>query len=219
MNPTRKSWLSGTGEDGQPARWLIEKSPFTLGRKPPADLQLPHARVSRLHARIEYRDWGYHLTDLDSRNGTFINGEPVNGTMRLVGGDEIVLGGVVVLAFIDPDETEVGPKIGRIQGVWIDPTSQHVYVDSAQLDPPLSIPQLRLLALLYNNEDKPMSREQIIRAVWPDENPDGISKQALDGLIKRVRQRLRQASANGIDHDYVQVVRGFGLRFVQRSEE
>ena len=67
------------------------------------------------------------INDLGSRNGTFVNGAAV-GTepVRLNGGDEVVLGGVVSLRFNDPDGTMAGPRLGRLNGVWIDPDTHLV---------------------------------------------------------------------------------------------
>ncbi len=45
---------------------------FTLGRVSDCDLRIRRDRVSRFHARIEYREGEYHLTD-DSTNGTFVH--------------------------------------------------------------------------------------------------------------------------------------------------
>jgi len=50
-----------------------------VGRAPSADLRLADPRISRLHARIEMRDDGVYVEDLDSRNGTMVDGEAVTG--------------------------------------------------------------------------------------------------------------------------------------------
>lgn len=45
--------------------------PFTLGRVSDCDLRMRRERVSRFHARIEFKDGEYHLVD-DSTNGTYV---------------------------------------------------------------------------------------------------------------------------------------------------
>lgn len=63
-----------------------------VGRAASADVRIDDPRVSRLHARIEMRDDGVYVEDLGSRNGTFVDGEPVVTSRQLATGDEITLG-------------------------------------------------------------------------------------------------------------------------------
>ncbi len=64
----------------------------SLGRHPSNSIQLLDKIVSKEHCTIEQRDDGYHLRDLGSLNGTYINGERVVGEQRLRHGDDIALG-------------------------------------------------------------------------------------------------------------------------------
>lgn len=206
-------WLMGQQSDratGEAGRWLLDKEEFIIGRRPPADLILSHSLISRRHARIVQRDWASWIEDLGSRNGTFVNGRPLGATpVRLEDGDLIVIAGAVSLTYHDPSATRAGPRLGKLTGVWIDEEYDVVWVDAVQVKPPLSPAQLALLRLLYARIGQPVSNAEIIAAVWPDVDPAGVSKQALDGLIKRLRKRLRDASP---EHDYIQVVRGYGLK-------
>src|SRR5262245_53150828 len=52
--------------------------PLVIGRSVPSPgLSVPHASVSRVHARIAQRGDRWFIADLDSRNGTFVNGRRV----------------------------------------------------------------------------------------------------------------------------------------------
>lgn len=51
------------------------------------------SNVSRYHAEIEWRDGEFWLIDLNSSNGTTLNGERVRSDKKLKDGDEILLGG------------------------------------------------------------------------------------------------------------------------------
>lgn len=213
----RVAWLSGTGADGKAARWKLEGEVFTIGRKAPADLVVPLLQISRQHARITREPEGYFLCDLDSRNGTFVNGQPVARTpQRLYGGDEIVLGGVAIFRFEDPDETVQGPRLGRFRGVWIDRETLTVWVDAQPIEPPISPAQYTLLELLYREAGKIVSRDEIIATVWPEADPAGVSMSAINGLIKRLRERLRETQLRALGHppeeEYLEVLRGHGLR-------
>ncbi len=193
--------------------WALKGESFIIGRHPTADAALPFLSVSRHHAQITISLQGYFLEDLNSHNGTFVNGERLRQGARLLRtGDEIVLGGQVALIFQDPYETIDGKMIGRVTGIWIDPQTGAVWVDSQLLVPPLSPPQQALLALLYQQAGQVLSQAQIITQVWPDEDPQGISKDAVNGLIKRLRARLREIQP---EKDFIEVVRGHGLRLNQ----
>ena len=53
---------------------MIAHSPFTVGRLPDRDLILEDVHVSRRHAEIVYENAAFHVVDLESRHGTFVNG-------------------------------------------------------------------------------------------------------------------------------------------------
>jgi pSer/pThr/pTyr-binding forkhead associated (FHA) protein len=68
----------------------------TIGRDPVNDLVLPDdSKVSRSHAELSRRDGQWILVDLESRNGTFVNGRRV-GRHPLRDGDRIEFGGTVL---------------------------------------------------------------------------------------------------------------------------
>lgn len=70
-----------------------------IGRDPHADLQINSPIVSRRHARLIQSGDGYFLEDLDSSNGTFLNGKRINERVVLNPGDRIKLGQVIILIF------------------------------------------------------------------------------------------------------------------------
>ncbi len=64
-------------------RWTLDNDEMLIGRGSDADIVLPERQVSRYHSKILYRDGRYFLEDLDSKNGTFLNGQQVKGTAPL----------------------------------------------------------------------------------------------------------------------------------------
>ena len=182
---------------------------WILGRKAPADLVFAYPQISRQHARIEFRDGGYYLSDLESRFGTYCRGRPVETEpVRLGDGDEVVLGGVLALRFQDPAETRDGRRLGRLQGVWLDEESRTVWVDGQPIDPGLSSAQYLLVRLLSSAEGQFFSRLDVAQAAFPDEDASAVSEDAIDGLIKRIRARFRDVTTN----EYLEVRRGRGFR-------
>ncbi|VTR96884.1 FHA domain-containing protein [Tuwongella immobilis] len=65
--------------------------PVTIGREEGNLLRLNDERVSRYHAKVQLEDGDVILTDLDSTNGTRVNGQPVQ-IRRLRPGDQIIIG-------------------------------------------------------------------------------------------------------------------------------
>jgi DNA-binding CsgD family transcriptional regulator len=71
----------------------LEAGRLTLGADPANDLALPgDPTLSRLHAVLERYDAGWSVRDLDSRNGTFVNGQRIWSERPLRPGDELRVG-------------------------------------------------------------------------------------------------------------------------------
>ena len=77
---------------GTKERFPISRSRVSIGRSRESDIFLPDQWLSRNHAEIEERKDGFYVTDLRSKNGTLLNGEPLNEWRRLRPGDVITLG-------------------------------------------------------------------------------------------------------------------------------
>lgn len=68
------AWLEGLKGEFAGVRFPIEKSmPLVIGRGSDCAIRLGDARVSRKHTQVELTDGTYHLQDLESTNGTFVN--------------------------------------------------------------------------------------------------------------------------------------------------
>src|ERR1700693_3456135 len=70
----------------------ILKEGFLIGRGPDCDLRVNDEDVSRHHCEIVVRGQEATLSDLGSRNGTFVNGKRVLSQVALVSSDVIGLG-------------------------------------------------------------------------------------------------------------------------------
>jgi DNA-binding response OmpR family regulator len=132
--------------------------------------------------------------------------------MLLKDKDQIVLGGAIAFRFHDPSMTSSGVNIGKLFGVWIDENNRAVWVDAIMIDPPLTAAQYHLLFLLYQHVNQIVTRNQIIHEVWPGIDASGVSEDAVRSLVKRVRERLLEASPK----EYLEVIRGQGLRLREK---
>jgi Protein of unknown function (DUF3662)/FHA domain len=79
-----------TAEDGQELR--VGQQPVRIGRGADNDLVLRDVRVSRQHAAIEPSGQGWIVRDLNSTNGTYLDGRRLN-EMQVTGPVELSLGG------------------------------------------------------------------------------------------------------------------------------
>ena len=70
-----------------------------LGRAPNADLRLVDDGVSRHHARLRFEGNQVWVDDLESRNGTFVNGHKIDKPVALTDGDKLQVGRTTVLRF------------------------------------------------------------------------------------------------------------------------
>jgi hypothetical protein len=84
---------------------VLTASTVNLGRNLDNDLVVDHPRVSRHHAQLRRRGGHWWLTDLDSANGTTVNGQPV-GEAILHPGDRISLAGTEILFVSGAPPTE-----------------------------------------------------------------------------------------------------------------
>ena len=90
----------------------------------------------------------------------------------------------------------------------IDEAERSVTIKGQRLDPPLSLAQFRLLQLLYDADGAVSSRDDIVDVVWPGTEGLGVSEQAIDALVRRLRDRLVEID----DFNFVVTVRGHGFR-------
>lgn len=84
-------WVTGKG--GEPHAFPLNPGRTTIGRDPEADIHLDDEAVSWHHLEIESRGGVLLATDLDSRNGTTLNGDPLDRARRLRDGDTLIVGG------------------------------------------------------------------------------------------------------------------------------
>jgi len=190
-------------------RWQLSK-PLVLGREPSCDVVITDRQISRYHARLTPTSEGVILEDLGSKNGTHHNGTPLIAPVVLQDGDSLSVATSQQFVFLISDATmplaEGKPPSGRLM---VDLKSRRVWVNHQQLVPSLSAQQFKLLWKLYENKGEVVSRPELVAEVWGDSQSAGVSDQALDALIRRLRDRI---AALDPDHQYINTIRGHGIR-------
>jgi len=190
-------------------RWPVSQT-IVLGRESSCDVVVADRQISRYHARLTPTPEGVILEDLGSKNGTHHNGVPLTSPVVLQDGDLVSVALAQQFLFLTSDATmpllEGTAHVGRLM---MDQKSRRVWVNQQQLVPPLSAQQFKMLLLLYESQGQVVTRPDLVAAVWGDEQSAGVSDQALDALIRRLRDRL---SALDPTHQYISTVRGHGVR-------
>lgn len=192
--------------------WSINDE-LILGRDQECDVIINDRQVSRFHAKLRCHSKDeVILTDLNSKNGTFINGEKITQPMIVNDGDEIKIALAQSFTFLNSDSTiplnRESTEISQSKRLLIDQKARFVWIGDVEISPPLSVSQFDLLNLLYSNENEVVPRQKIVESVWGVTEAVGVSEQALDALVRRLRDRLKEIDP---DHEYIHTVRGVGF--------
>jgi hypothetical protein len=215
-------------------RWELREN-LILGRENSCDIVIHDRQISRHHARLTVTPRGVLLEDLGSKNGTHHNGQNVNEPIVLQDGDIIQVALAQKFIFLssdstvplEPQETDMiafYPSPGerktdinierlklekRSRRVWLRIRGDDNSIREVEIIPPLSVSQFCLLEQLYENQERVVTRFELVDAVWGEIQAFDVSEQALDALVRRLRERIANIDP---DHTYIVTVRGHGLR-------
>lgn len=195
-------------------RWII-KQPLLIGREPECGISIEDRQVSRHHARLTCRNGICDLEDLGSKNGTYFSGKQIVEIAQLRDGDTFQVALIQKFVFYSSDATmpmeDLDLSTLKTRGkLVLDLKSRRVWVGSQELTPAISAAQFRLLACLYGQAGKVVARDELVQEIWQGEESAGVSDQALDALIRRLRERIAEIDKK---NQYVITVRGHGIRF------
>jgi len=191
------------------SRWSLS-NPTVIGRDAHCDIVIDDRQVSRFHVRLTPTSDGIELEDLGSKNGTHCNGNLVIDSIVLQDGDTIQVSLIQQFIFFTSDAT-VPLSGGQEQelSLKLDVRSRRVWVLNQQIVPSLSALQFHLLQILFERSGQVVSRQELVSWAWGEDQSAGVSDQALDALIRRLRDRLAEIDP---DQTYIVTVRGHGIR-------
>jgi len=189
-------------------RWQLNEA-VVLGRESSCEVVIPDRQISRFHARLTPTPEGVILEDLGSKNGTYHNGAMLSAPVVLQDGDLLAVGIAQQFTYLTSDATMPLLDGGKPGKLMMDQKSRRVWVHQQQLVLSLSAQQFKLLWLLYESHGQVVSRPDLVSVVWGDDQYAGVSDQALDALIRRLRDRL---AALDPTHQFIDTVRGHGVR-------
>lgn len=195
-------------EDTIRHQWSLAQDVTRIGRWPDNEVVVDDRWTSRHHAEVRREGAQYILYDLDSKNGTLVNGQRITRPYRLTDGDQISVAPLHTLTFVDYAATAPLPE-QRVRALELLFETRDLRVWGKRLDPPLSQVQFDFLAALAREPGTARSRDEMIAATWPGEDPGAISDDAVNALLHRLRQRLHELEPR---HDFIETVRGYGFR-------
>ncbi len=202
-DPARLIRIDPTGTE-----YLIDESPFWIGRKSSANLFIPDADVSREHSVIEEKNCIFSIRDAGSTNGTLLNHKPI-GTepVELCDNDLITINKTHEYIFIMPGKTM--PVLDPLHeyGLEIDRSTYRISVDGIPLSPDKR--GFQLLSLLAENPGKVYSYAEIACRLYPDD-------QDTEAQLKRVQAAKNDLSKHlkslGITRRLIRSKSGVGYR-------
>lgn len=197
-------------------RWVLDR-PLLIGREATCDVVVPDRQVSRFHARLVPSPQGVILEDLGSKNGTHRNGNLIDKQVVLEDGDTLQIALAQQFVYVTSDATMPLPELETRPGrLRLDLRGRVVWVGRRQIDPPLSALQFQVLRVLFEHQGQVIDRQRLIAEAWGDEEAAGVSDQALDALLRRLRDRIASVDPA---HTYIVTVRGHGVRLDNPPEE
>jgi len=164
-------------------RFSLARPTTLLGRSPACHLYIADRRASRRHVEIAWDGESWTLRDLDSDNGTFLNGRRLAAPQTLTDGDQIAVASATFI-FRDPEATLHETRLPRL---IVDPVSGDLTVSRRPVA--LSAKERLLFDLLYRNAGRPCTKQEIAQAVWPEYHTTAADYQ-VESLVKRLREKV-----------------------------
>jgi two-component system response regulator QseB len=187
-------------------KFPLGKNTVLIGRKTAEsnpDISLDDEFVSRRHAEILFDKNTYTIRDLNSTNGTSLDGQHIEPGKFYPLKDNTTIGlgimsGVVkvLLRFrmslsipttrlTNTNITELNP----VSWLRIGDKLGEVWIDGKQISLPKK--EYELIVCLYNRAGKVCTRKELITEVWPEVlDGSGVSDAAIDQLVHRLRYKI-----------------------------
>jgi len=215
----------------------LDGSRHVLGKAPHADIAFDNPYVSRQHAEIAFSNDAYSIRDLDSKNGTFVDGRRIDQNPRQLGGGEVIeLGlGQVVATFrlgsstitlpgpsakepiptrsgpraSTPVPTPIAPRPSPARGLVVDVPRREVILHGKPISPALSRKEFDVLALLWERRGEACGKDDLSARGWPEREPGAVTDQEISQCVHRIRRRIEPDPSS---QRFVISIRGFGYR-------
>jgi len=175
-----------------------------IGRAVDNDIVVTSKRVSREHACIRRDGRKWILEDRGSANGTFLNGERILSSVELRDGDQISVGGIILI-YHDPDTTFRDDPFPELE---VDTAAGVVRLNRKVIT--LSPKEFILLVYLSERSGEVCSKDEISQVVWP-EYQQAVYDYQIENLVRRLRTKIESDPNNP---QLLLTIRGLGYKLV-----
>ena len=198
--------LISTGKNAQ--EYLIEKTPFLIGRKTNANLFISSTNVSREHAVIEEKNGVYYIRDAGSTNGTYLN-------RKLIGSQPVRLNDDDVIT-IDRDHEYTFAMPGRTMpilndlynyGLEIDDSEYLIYIDGISVSPDKR--GFQLVSLLAEHPGKIYTYDEIARKIYPDDHDPESQRKRIQAAKNDLSKKMK---SQGVERNLIKSKNGVGYQ-------
>ncbi|MCH8281000.1 MAG: FHA domain-containing protein [Chloroflexi bacterium] len=195
---------------------LKEGGRYFVGRSPACDIVIDLPIISRKHAQIMYHDNAFFVSDLESRNGTYVNAKRLQGDeeVSLSHGDWIGFANdQVILHYHESGgSTTLGMDRTAVHGdLRLDTSTGQVWVKGNQLSPPLSQGEFDLLNILYGKRGIAVGEDELAAALF---SGSGDEDDATGEIGRRVRQLRLKMELNPSAPQLLVTLPGYGYILV-----
>ena len=158
--------------------YYLEKTSYTVGRDAECDIFLNDIFISRNHAALDLIKGKWYVQDLNSKNGTFLNGERIASSPVLVSkGDILGFGGKVEFVFeheiANMLSTQVSAAPVSPYGIEINEDTQDVRIDKIRITPKLSPKEFAMISYMMKDAGKIHKYSELYKVVFPERPQKG----------------------------------------------
>lgn len=161
----------------------VNHEPLVIGRGTGCTIQISDRRISREHVRITYQRGNYAIEDLNSRNGTFLNHQPLLGYLRLKDGDHISIGGTMLVFELEREEAEEEQRLQQLVRLDTSPIPPPRWVNTVNTD---VTPALGMQNLSREKLQDPVERLRTIYALADSLREDHDLKETLWKIMEAI---------------------------------
>ena len=174
---------------------------YMIGRNPSCQICFDFPDVSERHAILTVRGNKAVVEDLHSANGTYVNGEPIDGPVALDGGMVVQVGGSMLRVCDENDwAAKAAEDVARDEPVEEQADSEQV--DDDEPPPPDPLRELR------RNVQEQIQKELLKRMDMKRLTMQGVDREGLEDTAReKIRQIIDEVVANGRLPDGIDPVR------------
>lgn len=178
---------------------FLEDSDLVLGNSSDSDITITNPYVSRRHCRITYKEDNYYVSDLGSKNGTFLNGtELLEGEESILNSGDVLELSIQSVRFIfrahsseSTAQTMTLTLPKKSDDLRVETGAREVWVRGEKILPSLSPKEFDVLALLYSKRTEVVTKDDIAFGGWPERDGD-VGNHEIEQCIRRIRRRIEE---------------------------